>query len=153
MIDWTCNEDVLISFDKEPSIIVRVIKPYMTPLEKKSIKRYPFCCKKPLKVMIFDNKKFKQYNFEIKEGYCYDGASIPRVFWRLIGSNTSAEFLVPSLIHDILCENHRYIDNDRELSSKIFRALLLASGVSEFKANIMYLAVDNYQKFCGWGKE
>ena len=152
MIDWACNSDVLISFDKEPFIQVRTIKPDMTPFEKKSIAKYPFCCKKPLNVMIFDNKKFKQYEFHIKENYCYDGASIPRFFWRLIGSNTSAEFLIPSLIHDVLCENHKYIDNDRELSSKVFRALLLASGVNEFKANVMFLAVDNFQKFCGWGK-
>lgn len=152
MIDWCCNSDVLISFDKEPYIIVRVIEPNMTPFEKRSIAKYPFCCKKPLKVMIWDNKKFKQYNFEIKENYCYDGASIPRFFWRLIGSNTAAEFLIPSLIHDVLCENHQYIDDDRELSSKVFKALLIAAGVSEFKANIMYMAVDNFQKlFCDWG--
>jgi hypothetical protein len=154
MIDWACNSDVLISFDREPVIQVRVIKPYMTPLEKRSISKYPFCCKKPLKVMIFDNKKFKQYNFSIKENYCYDGASIPRMFWRLIGSNTSAEFLIPSLIHDVLCENHNYIDNDRELSSKVFKALLLAAGVSEIKAEIMYNAVNIFQSlFCDWGLE
>lgn len=151
MIDWACDNNVLISFDKEPYIIVRTIKPNMSALEKKSITKYPFCCKKPLKVMIFDNKKFKQYEFNIKENYCYDGASIPRFFWRLIGSNTSAEFLIPSLVHDVLCENHSYIDNDRELSSKVFRALLIASGVSKFKANIMYQAVDTFQRFCKWG--
>lgn len=151
MIDWACDSDVLISFDKEPYIIVRTIKPDMSAFKKKSIAKYPFCCKKSLKVLIFDNKKFKQYDFSIKENYCYDGASIPRFFWRLIGSNTNAEFLIPSLIHDVLCENHSYINNDRELSSKVFRALLIASGVSELKANIMYLAVDNFQRFCKWG--
>lgn len=153
MIDWACDENVLISFDKEPVVYVRVIKPDMTKFEKRAITRYPFCCKKPLKVMIFDNKKFKQYEFGIKEGYCYDGASIPRMFWRLIGANTSAEFLIPSLIHDVLCENHQYINNDRELSSKVFRALLIAAGVSELKANIMYEAVNIFQRFCKWGKE
>lgn len=150
MIDWACDSDVLISFDKEPFIQVRNIKPDMTPFEKHSIAKYPFCCKRPLKVMIWDNKKFKQYIFEIKENYCYDGASIPRFFWRLIGANTSAEFLISSLIHDVLCENHQYIDNDRELSSKVFRALLIAAGVNKFKANIMYLVVNNFQRFCGW---
>lgn len=152
MIDWTCNADVLISFDKEPVVLVRVIKPYMTAFEKRSIAKYPFTCKKPIKVMVFDNKKFKQYNFEVKENYCWDGASIPRFAWRLIGANTAAEFLIPSLIHDVLCENHHYIDNDRELSSKIFRALLIAAGVNEFKANIMYAAVDTFQRFCNWEK-
>lgn len=152
MIDWACDSYCLVSFDKEPYIIVRTIKPEMSSFEKRSIAKYPFCCKKPLRVFIFDNKKFKQYDFQIKENYCYDGASIPRFFWRLIGSNTSAEFLIPSLIHDVLCENHGYINNDRELSSRVFRALLIASGVSEFKANVMYQAVNNFQKFCNWGK-
>lgn len=150
MIDWACDSDVLISFDKEPFVQVRTIRPDMTPFEKRAIAKYPFCCKRPLKVMIWDNKKFKQYIFEIKENYCYDGASIPRIFWRLIGANTSAEFLIPSLIHDVLCENHQYIGNNRELSSKVFRALLIAAGVSNFKANIMYQAVNNFQRFCGW---
>ena len=149
MIDWACNSDCLISFDKEPVVQVRVIKPYMTPLEKRSIQKYPFCCKKPLKVMIFDNKKFKQYEFEVKENYCWDGASIPRFCWRIIGANTAAEFLIPSLIHDVLCENHNYIGFDRALSSKVFRALLITSGVSELKANIMYTAVDTYQRLRG----
>ena len=153
MIDWACDSNVLIAFDKEPFIIVRTIKPDMSALEKKSIAKYPFCCKKPLRVLIFDNKKFKQYEFEIKEGYCYDGASIPRFFWRVIGSNAQAEFLIPALIHDVICENHQYVNNNRELSSNVFRALLIASGVSELKANIMFLAVDNFQKFCDWGLE
>lgn len=148
MIDWACDDYVLVSFDKEPVIQVRNIRPEMTKFEKIRIARYPFCCKKPLRVMIFDNKKFKQYDFSIKENYCYDGASIPRFFWRIIGANTSAEFLIPSLIHDVLCENHQYINNDRELSSKVFRALLIAAGVSELKANIMYEAVDTFQRFC-----
>lgn len=154
MIDWACDSDVLICFDQEPKVQIRTIRPDMTESQKKRIARYPFCLKTPLRVLIYDNKKFKQYNFSIKQFYCYDGASIPRFFWRLIGSNTSAEFLIPSLIHDVLCEHHKYIDNDRELSSKVFRALLIASGVSEFKANIMYQAVNNFQKyFCDWGLE
>lgn len=154
MIDWACDSDVLISFDKEPVVAVRVIKPDMSTLEKKSITKYPFVCKKPLKVMIWDNKKFKQYIFTIKENYCFDGATIPRFFWRVIGSNASNEFLIAALIHDVLCENHHYIDNDRELSSKVFRALLIASGVSELKANIMYTAVNVFQAVCcDWGLE
>lgn len=151
-IDWACDANVLVAFDREPVVQVRVITPIMTKLERQSVMRYPFVCKKPLKVLIYDHKKFKQYDFIIRENYCWDGASIPRMFWRLIGANTAAEFLIPSLVHDVLCENHGYIDNDRELSSKVFRALLIASGVGEVKANIMYSAVDTFQKFwCDWG--
>ena len=148
-IDWACDEYVLIAFDREPVVQVRVIKPDMSTFEKKSILKYPFVCKKPLRVLIYDNIKHKQYNFVIKESYCYDGASIPRFFWRIIGANTAAEFLIASLIHDVLCENHQYIDNDRELSSKVFRALLIAAGVGKIKANLMYSAVDLWQKLKG----
>ena len=150
-IDWACDENVLIAFDREPIVQVRVIKPEMNNLERQSVRRFPFVCKKPLKVLIYDNKKFKQYNFNIRENYCFDGATIPRFFWRVIGSNAGNECLIAALVHDVLCENHQYTDNDRELSSKVFRALLVASGVSKFKAQIMYLAVDNFQKFCDWG--
>ena len=152
-IDWACNEDALVSFDREPVVAVRVILPNMSAFEKKSVAKYPFCCKKPLRVLIYDNKNFKQYLFEIKEGYCWDGASVPRFFWRIIGANTAAEFLIPSLIHDVICENKNYINYDRELSSRVFRALLIASGVSSFKANVMYTAVNTYQMFCDWGLE
>ena len=153
-IDWACDEYVLITFDKEPVVQVRVIKPDMTPIQKKSIAKYPFCCKKPLRVLIYDNKKFRQYNFEIKENYCWDGMTIPRFAWSLIGiSREDSRGLVAGLIHDVLCENHNYIDNDRELSSRVFRALLIASGVCELKANIMYSAVDLFQRFCGWDSD
>ena len=53
----------------------------------------------------------------------------------------------------MLCENHSYIDNDRQLSSNVFRALLIAAGVSGLKANIMFFAVDNFQRFCGWERD
>ena len=150
LIDWHCDADVLICFNREPCVKVRVITPDMTTLQKKSIAKYPFSCVKPLDVLIYDIKKNKQYMFCIKEHYCWDGASIPRFAWRIIGANTAAEFLIPSLIHDVLCENHKYIDNNRELSSKVFRGLLLESGVGKIKAQLMYLAVDNFQRFCKW---
>ena len=146
-IDWACDKNVLVCFDKEPLVMMRVVRPEMSKIERQAVLRYPFVCKKPLRVLIYDHKKFKQYDFVIRENYCFDGATIPRFFWRLIGPNTDNQFLVAALVHDVLCLNHKYIDYDRELSSKVFRALLIASGVSEVKANIMYTAVDTYQKF------
>lgn len=146
-IDWACDENVLICFDKEPIVQVRYSTPYMSKQERLSVKRFPFISKKELKVLIYDNQKFKQYHFKIRENYCFDGATIPRFFWRLIGPNTDNEFLIAALVHDVLCINHNFIDYDRELSSKVFKALLIASGVSEIKANIMYHAVNTYQKY------
>lgn len=153
MIDWACDENVLITFDKEPIVQVRTIKPNMSKLDLLSFKKYPFTCKKSLKVMIYDNKKFKQYKFEIKENYCWNGSDIPRVFWRLVGSKSEPQYLIASCIHDVICENHQYIDDDRRLSSMIFRALLIEAGVNKFKANIMAESVDLFQRVVGkWGK-
>ena len=113
--------------------------------------KYPFINKRNLKVLLEDNKKKKVYFFEIPKGYCYDGASIPKIFWRVIGSNTDNSFLIPALIHDVICQNHSYIDSDRKFSSEVFSALLEASGVFPFKRYLMKNAVDMHQHFCHWG--
>ena len=122
----------------------------MTEDERKSIEKYPFINKKNLQVRLVDYKKDKTYNFEIPKGYCYDGASIPRLFWRIIGSNTDNRFLIPALIHDILCENHSFIDNDRKFSTEVFNALLEASEVNAFKRFLMKNSVDCFQKTQKW---
>lgn len=150
MIEWYKDEELCIEFDNVPHVCVRYILPSSTPLEIKSIKKYPFINKTTLKVKITDFLNDKIYEFTIPKGYTYDGATIPKFFHRIIGSKTDNTFLIGALIHDVLCENHSYIDNNRNLSSRIFRALLITGGVGKVKAQIMYLSVDNFQRFCGW---
>lgn len=153
MIEWYKSDELSIFFDENPHVGVRYVLPSSNELEKLSIKQYPFINRKALEVKLFDHTKEKSYGFKIPKGYCYDGASIPRVFWRLIGSNTDNSFLIPALIHDVLCENHNYVDNDREFSTKVFNALLEVSDVGKFKRFLMKNSVDLFQRFCGWGKE
>lgn len=150
MYEWYSNKDVGIFFDDIPHVGVRYYIPSMSLEEKKSIEKYPFINKKNLKVELKDYKKKKVYSFEIPKGYCYDGATIPRAFWRLIGSNTDNKFLIPALIHDVLCENHNYIDNDRKFSSEVFNALLEANKLCPFKRFLMKNFVDFFQHFCHW---
>lgn len=152
MIDWACDSNVLISFDREPVVAVRVIKPDMSTLEKKSITKYPFVCKKPLKVMIWDNIKFKQYIFTIKENYCYDGMTIPRFVWSLLGvSKEDNRGLIAALIHDYLTENKQIINYDRALSTNVFNALITEGGINPFKRFLMKNSVACYQTlFCDW---
>ena len=153
-IEWYKSDKLSIFFDGVPHVGVRYILPTHTELEKFSIKQYPFINRKDLEVKLFDHVKSKSYGFKIPKGYCYDGASIPRVFWRLIGSNTDNAFLIPALIHDVLCENHKYVDNDREFSTAVFNALLEVSEVGKFKRFFMKNSVDIFQKlFCDWGLE
>ena len=149
---WYEDEDITIKFSSTPHIGVRYITPSMTDAEKKSIKKYPFINKTELKVTIYDNLKEDVYIFAIPKGYCYDGASIPRFFWRLVGSKTDNTFLIAALVHDILCENHNYINHDRYLSTIVFERLLYVGGVCGFKRWMMKHSVDNFQKFQGWGK-
>ena len=151
MYEWYSNDKAGIFFDEIPHVCIRYSLPSMTKEEKKSIKKYPFINKKNVKVRLADYKKSKTYNFEIPKGYCYDGASIPRMFWRIIGPNTDNSFLIPALVHDVLCENHGYIDYDRRFSSEVFNALLEASSVCAFKRFWMKQTVDFYQRFCSWG--
>ena len=151
MIEWYKSKALSICFDDIPQVGIRYVTPSMTEQEKKSVKKYPFVCKKELKVELTDYKKSKIYNFVIPKGYCYDGASIPRFFWRVTGSNTDAGFLIPSLIHDVLCENHNYINNDRLFSTEVFNALLEVSKVNGFKIFCMKNSVNCFQKlFCKW---
>ncbi len=150
MISWFEDKELGIFFDDYPRVKMRYALPSMTALEKNSIAKYPFENKKELKVALFDNIKMKKYEFTIRKNYCWDGASIPRIFWRLIGSKTDSKFLIPSMVHDVLCENHSYVDNDREFSGAVFDALLQVSGVSKFNRFLMKNSVNFYQRFCGW---
>ena len=150
MKEWYSNKNAGIFFSDIPHVCIRYYIPSMSEEDKKSIEKYPFINKKNLKVSLVDYKKYKTYNFEIPKGYCYDGASIPKVFWRIIGSNTDNKFLIPALIHDVLCENHNYIDNDRAFSTEVFNALLEAGKVNAFKRFWMKNTVNIFQMFCFW---
>ena len=150
MIKWCSNKKVEILFDDMPRVCIRYVLPSTSAEKRKSIKKYPFINKKLLKVKLIDIKELKEYLFDIPKGYCFDGASVPRFFWRVIGANTDNKFLIAALVHDVLCENHQFIDNDRKFSSEVFNALLEFSGVSPVKRFCMKNSVDFYQRFCNW---
>lgn len=152
-VNWFENEELAIFFSDIPRVCVRYIIPSTTEEEAKSIKKYPFINKRNLKVALFDHEKSKVYKFEIPKGYCYDGATVPRFFWRVIGPNTDNTFLIAALVHDVLCEHHEYVNYDRAFSSKVFDALLEAGEVNSFKRFLMKNSVDFFQRFCGWGKD
>lgn len=144
------NRKIKISTDVEPSLCARAILPTHTKEEKKEITKKPYLNKKNIIfTIIADGEEYKLF---FPKGYTWDGASIPFGFRWIIGAKGNPKFLIPSMVHDKMCECHYLIDNDRNLSSRIFRELLIACGASKVKAQAMYLAVDNFQKFQGWGK-
>lgn len=154
-IKWYEDKELAIFFDSIPKVAVRYIVPSMTKLERQGVKRYPFINKRDLKVAIFDKKKEKCYKFKIRKDYCYDGCTIPRFAWSLIGvSKENNCGLIASLIHDYLTTNRDLINNDRALSTNIFNALLIAGDMNLLKRFIMKNCVACYQTlFCDWGLE
>lgn len=154
MYKWAENDKAIVYFDEAPHVSIRYVLPSMNDTEIKSVKKYPFINKKTLTVRLVDKIKDRTYQFDIPKGFCFDGASINRLFWRIIGAPTDNSFLIGALVHDILCENHHYIMNDREFSTEVFNVLLQESKVSKLKRKVMCSAINFYQKFfCDWGLE
>ena len=149
-IQWFDDDELSIEFSEIPHVCIRYILPSATEQEKKSIKKYPFINKRTLGVRLYDKEKEEIYDFTIPKGYTYDGASVPKFFHRVIGANTDNKFLIGALVHDVLCENHNYVNNDRAFSSKVFNALLEVSDVNPFKRWLMKNSVDLFQRFCDW---
>lgn len=152
MIVWYSDKELEIAFSDKPCVAIRYALPTSTEQEKKSIKKYPFICKRTLEVEILDKQKQKKYNFIIPKNYCYDGCTIPRFAWSLIGvSKENNGGLIASLCHDYLTTNRNLINNDRALSTNIFNALLNVGGINAFKRFIMKNSVAFYQTvFSNW---
>ena len=101
-----------------------------------------------LNTIEYTSKKYNDKNYVIHIGkkYSWDGASIPKIFWRIVGSQYNPEFLPASCIHDWLCEHKSFIEkNGVQVSSDIFRDILILSHVPEWKAKTMATAVRLYQ--------
>ena len=152
MITWYQDDEMAIFFSDVPDVKTRFDTPFTTRQQSKQYEEKPFICLNKIDVCIKDYIACETYKFEIKKDYTWDGATIPRFLWRLFGSKSEPEFLIPSLIHDVICGNHDYVERDRYFSSCIFERLLNVAGVPAWKRCLMKHGVDNYQKiFGGWG--
>lgn len=151
---WCENKKVAVYFDIIPDVDIRYpIPELMSDEQLKDIKKKPFMNHKELTVQLVDKKKDITYTFIIEENYPFDGASIPTFFWRLIGSNTDNTFLIPAMVHDKLCENHSWIENDKNFSTEVFNCLLEGNRVCPLKRFFMKHSVNFYQNFCNWRKD
>ena len=149
-IEWYSDEKLAILFSEIPEIENKIInKRVMTKEEIKKAKKKPLFCNNEVVVILIDYIKCKNYKFVVNSGYDYDGATIHKFFWRLIGAKEDIRFKVASLIHDILCENHSYINNDRYFADKVFERCLFVSDTCSFVRWLMFHSVDNYQKIRG----
>lgn len=154
MLNWYDDEELAIFFDHKPNTHMLDVLPSMTQAEKDMIELYPFINCTALRVSIYDKKLPKMYNFTIPKLFRYDGATIHRLLWWIIGSKTNPKFRIPALIHDYMCNNKYCVDFRRNFSSRVFRAMLEVAGVKKWRKNIMYFAVDVWQRFQkDWRKE
>lgn len=147
MIPWYKSTDLEIYFNVMPDCGMRYPEPNATEEEIQEITKKPLILKNEVFCLI----KYQGivYCFIIKAGYIWDGATIPPWAWLIIGSKLDPRFLIASLIHDNLCENHQFINNDRYASTKVFVAFLEEAGVGSVKRFLMFHSVDNYQKVRG----
>lgn len=82
------------------------------------------------------------YEIDVPENYTFDGASIPRFFWRVIGGPWGP-YRDAACIHDWLYSDGReaYPGITRDTADAIFLAILKETGISRWKAKAMYRAV------------
>lgn len=67
-----------------------------------------------------------------------DGASIPQVFWTIIGGPFEGNYRNASVVHDYYCD--RQLDTWKNVHRMFYNACL-TGGVEDAKAKIMYAAV------------
>ena len=87
------------------------------------------------KVSFIDNDGVR---WEAPENSIVDGASIPRLFWRFIGSPFVGKYRRASVIHDVYCVTQ---SKPHKQVHKMFYNAMRCDGVGRFKAKAMYLAV------------
>jgi len=85
----------------------------------------------------------------VPEGFRFDGASIPRIFWCVPGFAPMGKHLWAALLHDFLCvlSRNNPAAMDRELADAIFASLLKHTGVVGWRRVAMDLAVSGYRRW------
>ena len=73
-----------------------------------------------------------------KSGLKTDGASVPRVFWRAIGSPFVGDYVCSAIIHDALYMSEAMTRKDAD---DLFLEMMKVEGVSYWKRYAMYWAV------------
>ena len=143
-----------INISETPEIHIRTIEDTDTKSIKQNKIEYPFQLYNTIDVSVKTDKR--SFIFTIYKGYTWNGADIPRLCWRIIGSRTDNCFLIASMLHDFMLEFKTYIIKEvlknkissaeyRRLTSLIFREKIKAQGTPTIKANIMSWCVDVFQ--------
>lgn len=101
----------------------------------------------------------KDYKITAKEGFKFDRASIPRIFWVLIAKDDLSN--VAPLFHDMLYRSEGTLEQDQVIDYRtftkdeadiLFYEIMLKRGVKKWRAYAAYLAVSNFAGFA-WGSK
>ena len=84
-----------ILFSPVPDVRIRVIEFGDSQTVIDSKKKYPFKLYNSITVCVATTKRV--FTFCIHNGFTWNGADIPRILWRLIGSRTDNDFLIASM--------------------------------------------------------
>lgn len=76
--------------------------------------------------------------WSVPAGTRVDGASIPSVFWSILGAPYTGKYRDASVIHDYYCETK---SRHWKAVHRVFLDGMLAQGVDTVQAELMYLAV------------
>lgn len=74
----------------------------------------------------------------VPKGTIVNGASIPSLFWTTFGSPFVGDYRYASVVHDYFCDQETFPWKNVH---RIFYYGILATGVSQIKAKLMYTAV------------
>ena len=86
------------------------------------------------------------YKIGLPEGYSWDGATIPRVWWSIMGHPLKQEFRLASLVHDWRCE-HAKTGAERMVGDALFLELLEKAGLPRWRRIGMWVAVRVWSLF------
>ncbi|MBE7705983.1 MAG: DUF1353 domain-containing protein [Cyanobacteria bacterium SIG30] len=140
-----------------PNISIRVIDKNDDKYLTRNKKKYPFILENDVNFLVKTSRR--EFEFQIFEGFVWNGADIPKIFF-FIGQSKDNNYLVASMVHDYLIEYKHFIRKHilkeqvsmkeyRRLTSLIFREILKDHKTNVVKANIMGFAVDFFQMtFC-----
>lgn len=102
------------------------------------------------KVLLVED--YTQAGITVPQGFVYDGASIPRLAWSLIGLSPFCEILGAATVHDWLYVNSGRVDEGyypKLEADRIFYDLMRQSGISLLQAKLAYWAVYVFGRYHG----
>lgn len=100
-------------------------------------------------VRVRDVETSYSFSIVIPAPFIYDGASIPRLAWSLLGLRPDGLIRAAAVVHDVLYAQKGPANTlegtahyfSREEADKLFLDLMLAAGVSKRRATLAYRAV------------